>query len=190
MGALYNKFSELPYIPYRIAAKLMENEDIFKILKYPTYDCLSKPNLSFKQKQSMIWKNQDNQEDYNIFLSPRIENMIIDARTILKIYRYEDTPVDNLKDTISYEFDLICGDKIAMIDYNGVPCHRIDVLEMLILKTLNGSEIAGLIGPLQYNRQMSRDCKSIMGLNISNKFIGTSLMLVSQMSCLEDACGL
>lgn len=182
----YNKFNTLPYIPYNIVVKLMENENIFKILKYPTYDCLSKPNLTYQEKVSMIYKNQDNQQDYNIFFTPSTENLILDARTLLRIYRYDDIPVDSIKSTVCWQFDILYGDKIAMIDYDGVPCTRIDVLQMELLKTLNGEYISGLITPLQYDREMSRTCKTIIGLNMANKFVGGSMVMVGQLSCLNE----
>lgn len=182
----YNTFETLPFIPYNILLALMKNENIFKILKYPDYMCLSKPNLTYQEKVALLWKNQDNQQDYNVFLTSRIENMVIDARTILKIYRYDDTPINTVKDNVSYEFDILYGDKIAMIDYNGVPCTRSDVLQMEILKTLNGEYINGLISPLQYDREMSRNCKAMSGLNMVNKYLGTSLVMAGQISCLKN----
>ena len=40
--AMYNDFLSMPYIPYRIIEYLAyNNENLWKILKYNTYDCLS-----------------------------------------------------------------------------------------------------------------------------------------------------
>ena len=181
---LFNKFTTLPYIPYNIILELTKNDNIFKILKYSDYDCLSKPNLSLNDKIKMIWKNQDNQEDYNIFLSRTMENMILEAKTILRIYKYDDIPVDCVKGLVTYEIDILYGDKIAMIDYNGVPCNRGDVLQTEILQTLNGCYVNGLISELQYNRQMSRTSKGMTGLNMQNKYLGQSMILVGQISNL------
>ena len=45
---MFNNFANLPYVPYKIIMTLAQNnENIFKLLKYGTYDCLSKPNLNF-----------------------------------------------------------------------------------------------------------------------------------------------
>ena len=112
--------------------------------------------------------------------------MFLGARTILKIYRYEDNPIDQIKDNISIKFDIIYGDKIAMIEYGGVPCTRADALQTEILKTLNGEYIDGLISPLEYNRLISRDCKSLTGLNMANKYIGVSMVMIGQLSCLSE----
>ena len=66
---MFNNFAMLPSVPYNIIMTLAQNnENIFKMLKYNTYDCLSQPNLTFEEKMEMIYKNQDQQQDYRIFL--------------------------------------------------------------------------------------------------------------------------
>ena len=67
--ALYNQFDNLPYIPYNIIVNIFNNEDLWKLIYYPDYDCLSKPALTDAQKSELIWKNQDRMEEYNIFLT-------------------------------------------------------------------------------------------------------------------------
>ena len=47
--AYYNAYKSMPYIPYRIIEYLANNnENIWKILKYNTYDCLSREDLKDK----------------------------------------------------------------------------------------------------------------------------------------------
>ena len=62
----FNKFTGLPFIPYRIVEALTENENLFKLLKYNSYDCLSAENLTLDETLAMVWKDQPNMEDYNI----------------------------------------------------------------------------------------------------------------------------
>ena len=62
---MYNNFLSMPYIPYRIIEYLAyNNENIWKILKYNTYDCLSEENLTFEEKMSLIWSHQADQEQF------------------------------------------------------------------------------------------------------------------------------
>ena len=52
---MFNSMSSLPYIPYNILIYLARQdsaEDIWKMLKYNSYDALSKPNLTFNEKQA------------------------------------------------------------------------------------------------------------------------------------------
>ena len=60
--AYYNDYKSMPYIPYRIIEYLANNnENIWKILKYNTYDCLSKEDLTFDEKMKLIWSHEGNQ---------------------------------------------------------------------------------------------------------------------------------
>lgn len=184
----FNQFTSMPYIPYRIIEYLISNnENIWKVLKYPTYDCLSQPNLTLKEKAEMIWKNQDRQQDYNVFLNPIVNNMIYDATTILKCYRLDSNPVNHIIATVSYEFDIIYGSKIPMIGLDGVPCTRGDVIEMELMKTLNGADVSG-VGLLQYNTRLSGLCRSRANVGNDNTFNGISLIFAVQVGDLDAGC--
>ena len=177
----FNQFSSLPSIPYLIIEKLMENENIWKILKYPTYDCLSENNLTLDEKSNMIWKNKEKQTDYNVFLTPLVEDMIYDSTTILKCYRYYNVPTNHLNAVVTYEMDILYGGKISLIEYNGIPCNRSDVMEMEIMKTLNGADVGG-IGYFQFNRELSSFCQSRMVLGNDKTFTGTSIIMGTNLS--------
>ncbi|MGL4453542.1 MAG: hypothetical protein ACRCTZ_20475, partial [Sarcina sp.] len=161
----------------------------WKILKYPTYDCISKPNLTIEEKSMMIWKNQDNSQDYNIFFNNVVDNMILDSKTLLKLYKFDGSPETHIVSTLSYQFDFLYGTKISIIDYYGIPCNRGDALEAEILKTLNGVEVSG-VGMLQYNRRLSRLCRSFTNYGNSSTFSGNSIVMATLSSDLSgDSCG-
>lgn len=186
----FNTFSSLPYIPYNIIGKLTENENIWKILKYPEYDCLSKPNLTHKEKMNMIWKNQDKQENYSIFFTQLVENMIYDSTTILKLYCINVYPVSHLRAVVAYEFDVLYGGKISLIDYNGIPASRGDVFESELMNTLNGADINGFISPLQFNSELSRLSRSQLDLGNDKTYTGKNIVMVAQLSTIEEGgCG-
>ena len=87
---MYNSMSVLPYVPYRILSYLAtKDEIIWKMLKYNDYDALSKPNLTFKEKMNLIWKT-GKQENYNVFLTNQIDDAISEAKTIFKLYEYNN----------------------------------------------------------------------------------------------------
>lgn len=189
MDNLFNNSASIPFIPYKIVEKLMLNENFFKILKYPTYDCLSKPNLTIEEKANMIWKNQDNSQDYFIFFNGVVDNMILDAKTLLKLYKFESSPDTHIVSTLTYQFDFLYGTKICLIDYNGIPCNRGDVLEAELLKTLNGQDISG-VGKLQHNKRLSRFCRSFVNFGNSSTFSGNSVIMATLSSDLgDDGCG-
>lgn len=87
---MYNSLSALPYIPYNILVYLARQdgaEDLWKLLKYNSYDALSKPNLTFDQKLELIWRNGP-QEKFGVFFTPLVEDAICESKCVFKIYDY------------------------------------------------------------------------------------------------------
>lgn len=192
---LRNTYQTMPTIPYNILKKLAldeKAENVWKILKYPTYDCLSKENLSLEEKLSMICIDENNQFDFNVFLSPLNEDMISDEKTILKVYKSR-TELDYKGRAFYgigiYRFDILFGGKMSVIEYNQAPCNRGDVLEMEILRCLNGAEIEGGIGYLEFNSKLSQSCMSAMTLGNHTTFLGTSLQMALKLYTLENENG-
>lgn len=186
MMAMYNDFISMPYIPYRIIEYLAyNNENLWKILKYNTYDCLSEEDLTFEEKMGLIWSHESNQEDYRIFFTALVENMIPTSETMLKIYKDITIPQSRVNAIAGYEFDILYGGKISLIEYNGVPCNRGDVCEAEILSTLNGVEIGG-VGRLEFNTQKISASRSALNIGDNKNFTGTSLLLAIDISDIGD----
>lgn len=187
--ALYNRYKLMPYIPYHIIEYLANNnENLWKILKYNTYDCLSQPNLTFEEKMSLIWSHEGNQEDYRVFFTALVENMIPESETMLKIYKDATYPKSPINAIAAYEFDILYGGKIALIDYDGYPCNRGDVCESEILSTLNGVEVGG-VGLLEFNREKTTSSMSALNIGNNKNFTGTSLIMAVDISDVDNgAC--
>jgi len=189
---LRNKFTTMPFIPYNIIEYLAlspDAENIWKILKYPTYDCLSQPNLTLNEKMDLLCMNNDNQQDYNIFLTQLVENMIPEEKTILKIYKVQ-TGFENITKGLfgvaSYRFDILYGGKMGMIEYQKTPCNRGDVLEMELLSVLNGADIKGGAGWLEYSPILSRNCGSNLNLGNHTTYTGVSIIMAIRVANLYD----
>ena len=187
-----NKFTTMPFIPYNIIEWLALDsgaENVWKILKYPTYDCLSKPNLTLDEKMELLCVNNNNQQDYNIFLNQLVENMIPEEKTILKIYKVQtgfESGTGGLFSVGSYRFDILYGGKMGTIEYQKTPCNRGDVLEMELLKSLNGADIKGASGYLEYNPILSRNCGSNLNLGNHTTYIGTSIIMAVRLVNFDD----
>jgi hypothetical protein len=188
MKQLRNTFNTMPLIPYNILQYLMTDngaENFWKALKYPTYDCLSKPNLTLDEKSDLVCFNQTNQENYSIFLTQIVENMIPDEKPILKIYKIKTgfESVTNGKFSIGdYRFDILYGGKIGVIEYQATPVNRGDFIEMELLKSLNGAEINGGAGFLEFNNTLSRNCGSYLGLGNSTTYTGVSVVMAIRLA--------
>lgn len=187
---LFNQFTGMPYIPYKIFNALLDNDELFKLLYYNTYDALSKANLTTEQKMGLLWQGQSNMEDYNVFLTNIQPNMELKAKTILKCYRHSSDPQDTVVSTLTYRFDILFGTTIPLIEYDGVTCNRGDVIEMELMKSLNGKDVAG-VGYLQYNGELSRLCGSTIGLANDYTFTGVSVVMATQLGDIKqgDTCG-
>lgn len=175
---MYNSLSTLPSIPYKIIEYLATSpkaENLWKMLKYPEYDALSKPNLTTREKLKLLWRNGP-QEEHSVFLTGLIEDAIAESRCIFKMYNYYDRPVELYISNIVYAFDFLYGGQISLVDYNGIPVSRGDLFIHTILNTLNGVEVGG-VGKLMFYENFSRYNigKSVVG--DMKKFTGVSIYL-------------
>lgn len=185
---MFNQLTTMPYIPYNIIYHLAQDdkaEDLWKLLKYNTEDALGKPNLTLSEKMSLVCKNNADQNSYNIFLTRLIEDEQIAERSILKLYKMNTTPEDNIKAVCVYAFDILTGAKSSIVEYNGIPCSRLDVIEAILVQSLNGIDVNG-VGYLQYNRQLSRTCGAIYGIGNNTNYQGVSVTMAVRVSGLDD----
>ena len=188
---MYNILASLPQAPYNILTYLaLNNENIWKMIKYNSYDALSYPNLTFEEKLKYVWKN-GKQEDFSVFFTNLIEDAICQSKCILKIYQYYIHAEPNVYlSTPIYAFDFLYGGQMSLIDYNGVPANRGDVFIHEILKTLNGVNIGG-VGKLVFSSDLSRYSASRAIIGNSKTFTGVSLYLSTYMGDGGelDGCG-
>jgi hypothetical protein len=185
-----NTLSNMPYIPYNIITELALTEtesanNIFKILKYNTTDCLNKDNLLFEEKKSMIWTSEPEQQDFNIFLTKKTEDLLTESKTYLKVYQDLIKPINLYKSVVLYNFDMIIKGKIDMIYFNGILCNRLDVLQQLLLENLNGSDIGGQ-GALIFDTTLSRMCESTLSIGDNQSIIGRSLSMAVPIETIRD----
>lgn len=176
-----NNFSNVPLFPYKIIEYLIYNgsEDLWKLLKYQSVDALSRPILTPKEKVKLIWNGKDTQEqDYNIFLKPLVINSMDTSleQCQIRLYRYDTTPENRYRAIIIYELDIITNEKSAIVTYQGLPCERTDLIETELLNSLNDCDIHGM-GNLIFDRELSRTCKSLIGISNSKSFYGRSLFI-------------
>ena len=181
MQAINNKFLSMPYIPFKIVMALLENDNFCKLIYYNTIDARDQPNLTIAQKRALIWDGQDDMENYHIFLTNVQPNEETNNRTILKLYRYVTDPINRNIATVAYAFDILFGSKIPLVRYNGITCNRGDVIEMEIMKTLNGEDVAG-VGYLQYDNDLTTLCRSRIGIGNNYTFTGLSIIMATQIS--------
>ena len=173
---MYNSMSRLPQIPYNILTYLALNDEIlWKLLAYNSYDALSQPNLTFSQKMNLIWKTGP-QEEYNVFFTVLVEDAIPESKCILKIYDYYIHANQLYTGTVVYAFDFLYGGQMSLVDYNGVPVSRGDLFVNRILEVLNGADVGG-VGKMTFFDDMSRYDLARATIGNSKTFTGMQLYL-------------
>ena len=180
----FNNFYEMPDFPYRIIEVLLkdksqETEDFWKLLKYTDADALSKPNLTLKERQKIVWTGDSLEQNYNVFLKPLIGSSLdtAEAQTQLRLYRYNTVPTNQYEAIICFEADFITNEKTALVRRNKILCERTDLMEALFLSIMNGRDIKIGSGVFQFNRELSRTCNSQLNIGNSKSFYGRSLIL-------------
>ena len=188
---MYNSLSALPKASYNILQYLaLNNETIWKMLKYNSYDALHKPNLTMGEKMDLIWKTGP-QENFGVFFTNLIEEEICESKCVLKIYSYyiHANPSAYLSTPV-FAFDFLYGGKMSLVDKDGYPVNRGDLFIHEILKTLNGANIGG-VGKMQFNDDLSRYTAARSIIGNSKTFTGVTIYLSTLMgdNGEEVSCG-
>lgn len=193
MKPLYNQLASLSKIPYKIVETLAKsnNENLWKALYYSNYDCLSKKNLTFREKMNLIWKNENDENSYRVFLKPLVSSELDNAMTQLRINKINISPIDSYESIVLYEFMILTGEKIALIeDEDGIPVPRIDYIEQELIKELNGKDIGAGSGFLEFNKELSRNINETLSINNGKTAFGTTLVMGIRITELgENGCG-
>lgn len=144
----HNDYRNSSWIPYNVVEKLIENENIWKLLYYSTADALEQPDLTRQQKVDMIWSGEDNQDDFNVFLIPMTENIQPKQTTLMRIAIYKVIPNSPYYGDILLGIHLLTQTKLGVIKDRRA---RLDVLFDEIMSELMNEDIGGL-GTIYFNR--------------------------------------
>lgn len=173
---MFNSLKALPSAPYKILQHLALNDDIiWKLLKHNDYDALSKKNLDMGEKLDLIWKYGP-QEKYSVFLTSLVEDSIPVSKTILKVYQYHIQPNQLYTSAVTYAFDILYGGQMSLVDYDGIPVARGDLIIHRILTVLNGVYVGG-VGKLSFYDDISHYSNSRGVVGNQKTYLGCCLYL-------------
>lgn len=191
---MYNSLSRLPTIPYNIMVYLAKSTDdeaemFWKLLAYNDYKALTKDNLTFAQKMKLVWA-QGKQDNYSVFLTNLIEDVMAESKQIVKIYNYYIHASELYTSTVVYAFDCLYGGQMSLVDYNGIPVNRGDLFIHCILHLLNGVEVGG-VGKLTFLDDMSRYSAARSTIGNNKTFTGVQLYMAVNVGDTgeETGCG-
>lgn len=177
MSNEYNNFNNLPLMQYKIIGYLMQNnEDIWKVLNYPTTDCLSKPNLTMSQKASLIYQGQSNSSGYRCFMDSFTDDAFIDQCSILRVFPDVIIPKNRSVSDLVFRIEVLSHVKIQYLD--GYMNRNVYLFQQ-ILKTLNGiDKIVGL-SRLVFDRNDNSFDRASLNISNNRNYTGYSILMSS-----------
>jgi len=170
----YNKFKQLPQMPYNIIKNLIiNNENIWKLIKYNTPNALDLANLTKKDKASLIWNGEEDSEDFRVFMQPYTDDAFAQQCTQIRIFPSSIVPTNRTLGIISFCFEILTHVKINQL--NNYQTRILTILQEVIA-TLNGVEING-IGSLFFDYEGSRDNFAKLNLYNNRNYCGYTLTM-------------
>ncbi len=184
-GNIYNKYDGLQNLTlYVIQYLMLNNEDIWKLLKYDTQDALERPNLKREEKAALIYHGNSggDMDDYRVFRTPYLDDITTSQQAQLRVYLESITPDTLVYGTVDINIEVICH--VKMIELNDYQ-NRIESLVWQVLKTLNGVEVGG-IGKLFFDRNGSFYDLVKMNRYNNRNFYGYTITMSTKMGNLEE----
>lgn len=170
----YNKYNSIRNMGYKIIEYLMLNdEEIWKLLKYDTPDALSKPDLTFKEKSNLVFGGNDNSDNYRVFRQRFIDDAFDIQCSQLRVYMATIIPDNMTVGTVDFAIEIVVHNKLVNLDYGE---SRLEVMVQRVIEVLNGSNIGG-IGLMFFNREGSRYDGVTTNLYNNRDFYGYTAIL-------------
>ena len=185
----YNRYVGTEKIPSRIISALIKNtttigNEFWKAFCYDEVDCLSKENVSIKDRRKVIYKrgSTNNFNGYKIFNFPLLTDSFMDDgqenMIQLRIYQLNILPIDTTKAVLSYRIDVYTSSKLAsLIDKDGDLVERTEFLITRLLDMLVGIDIGLGCDLVQFNRELERTCRVEEIINNGKLFYARSLTI-------------
>ena len=214
-GSAFNRYTNLDNIEWKIIDYLVKSKSkyanyLWKILKYDTEECLTKADLTEKEKWALVYKNNGESTQYRVFMTPFTDDAWEQQSSHLHIYVYGINPMSHITGKVHVCFECIIHNKISNIygdaseynpntnpvelDDNGNPVieYKSRATEMLkdIIAALNG-EMINAIGVLQFNEDLSPYDTAKAALWNRKNFFGYRIIMTSLISGVSEnsECG-
>ena len=214
-GSAFNRYTNLDNIEWKIIDYLVKSKSkyanyLWKILKYDTEDCLTKADLTEKEKWALVYKNNGESTQYRVFMTPFTDDAWEQQSSHLHIYVYGINPMSHITGKVHVCFECIIHNKLSNIygdaseynpntnpvelDDNGNPVieYKSRATEMLkdIIAALNG-EMINAIGVLQFNEDLSPYDTAKAALWNRKNFFGYRIIMTSLISGVSEnsECG-
>lgn len=181
----YNQYDGLQNFTLFIIQHLMlNNEDIWKLLKYDTQDALERPNLTREEKAKLIYPGASggDMDDYRVFRTPYLDDLTTNQQAQLRVYLESITPDTRLYGTVDVNIEVICH--VKMVELNDYQ-NRAESIVWQVIKTLNGADVGG-IGKLFFDRNGSFYDLIKMNRYNNRNFYGYTITMSTKMGNIAE----
>ena len=217
----FNRFTNLDNIEWNIINYLINSEsqqveNLWKILKYDSPDCLQKENLTKAEKFNLVYTGAGDSTKYRVFMTPFTNDAWTQESSHLHVYVQSIIPTNHLTSKVNICLETIVHTKLSNIlgqaqmglpntnpvefnnnnyelneDEQGMPWSYISFKnrETTMLKCV----LAGLngeqvngVGMLQFNAELSPYDASKLYLWNGRNFYGHSTILTTLLSGVSD----
>lgn len=176
-----NEYTAIRKLSYNIIKFLKLNaqelgiEDLWKLLKYPTTDALSKPALTKSEKMALIYNGGKNIDQYRVFLQDSRQDVNMDKHSELRVFITSIIPFNYAMGQVNVCFEVFSHADIETLNNCS---NRNDVMLQAIIKALNGRDFEG-IPKLTFDKSDKGQNASIkrMYFDKEKKYEGYALMM-------------
>lgn len=221
---MYNRYTNLDGVEWRVLEALMSSEakgdviaqqtfkngeNLWKMLKYPTQDCLIKPNLTKEEKKALIYTGVGEASEKRVFLSPFVDDAWSEQASRLNVFVSGVYPVSHIVSQVNVTVEVIVHNKINNIWGEGsiedptsnpseytkegdvlIPLKsRATAMLKSVLSMLNGRYIAA-VGTLQHNSKTNVLSKSNFQVWNNRAYFGFSATFTTLMSGVSVSAGI
>ena len=214
--AEFNRFENLDGIEWKLINHLLYSESkyaqmIWKILAYPTMDCLLKDNLTASAKMALIDVEDGGETTKRVFFSPYLDDAWLEQCAHLHIYIDGIYPISHAESTVNIGIETIVhsktikilGDAISHELNNNNPLpnpndlnpnnsqlvlykNRETVLLKSVLAEFNGLYLDG-VGYLQFNQRLNYYNTSTQALWNGRSYIGHITKMGMKLSGVSES---
>jgi len=177
-NSAYNKLTGYEMLPYNIVAYLMQNnENIWKLLKYNTFDALNQPDLTQAEKAQLIYNGEDpNSNTFNVFLFEGTDDAFIDQTSQLRVFNLSTDFDNRTTGTQDIGFLIVVHNKINMLNNYST---RLENIIKEIVSTLNGIDVGVGLGVIFADGSRRRTTGIRKGFTLGNNknFLGAQIVM-------------
>ena len=117
------------------------NDELWKLLYYPDNDAPYKPNLTKDEKRKLIYKGEEDESPYRVFLQSYQDDLVEERQSRMYVDIHRIKPITIQQSIVTISIEIMSANKILTLT-DGT--NRNTLLLQNIISTLNGQDFGGI----------------------------------------------